>query len=228
MKKTQIKICCIASEEEAQMALNEGVDAVGLVGEMPSGPGVIGSDRASSIVAVLPDSVDSFFLTSHDRGRDIVEELGVSHASTVQIVRHIDPAEYLPVIENLPSLRRIQVIHVENDSALALIERYSEVADAFLLDSGKTMGANPQFGGTGKVHDWAISKQFVQSTDLPVYLAGGLSPGNVFRAITEVRPAGVDVCSGVRSNDTLELEKLRAFVEEVKRADDSINRQSLK
>ena len=210
------------------MALNEGVDAVGLVGEMPSGPGVIGSDRASSIVAVLPDSVDSFFLTSHDRGRDIVEELGVSHASTVQIVRHIDPAEYLPVIENLPSLRRIQVIHVENDSALALIERYSEVADAFLLDSGKTMGANPQFGGTGKVHDWAISKQFVQSTDLPVYLAGGLSPGNVFRAITEVRPAGVDVCSGVRSNDTLELEKLRAFVEEVKRADDSINRQSLK
>ena len=228
MKKTQIKICCIASEEEAQMALNEGVDAVGLVGELPSGPGVIGSDRASSIVAVLPDSVDSFFLTSHDRGRDIVEELGVSHASTVQIVRHIDPAEYLPVIENLPSLRRIQVIHVENDSALALIERYSEVADAFLLDSGKTMGANPQFGGTGKVHDWAISKQFVQSTDLPVYLAGGLSPGNVFRAITEVRPAGVDVCSGVRSNDTLELEKLRAFVEEVKRADDSINRQSLK
>ena len=150
------------------MALNEGVDAVGLVGEMPSGPGVIGSDRASSIVAVLPDSVDSFFLTSHDRGRDIVEELGVSHASSVQIVRHIDPVEYLPVIENLPKLRRVQVIHVENDSALELIERYNEVADAFLLDSGKTMGANPQFGGTGKVHDWTISKQFVQSTDLPV------------------------------------------------------------
>ena len=114
------------------MALNEGVDAVGLVGEMPSGPGVIGSDRASSIVAVLPDSVDSFFLTSHDRGRDIVEELGVSHASSVQIVRHIDPVEYLPVIENLPKLRRVQVIHVENDSALELIERYNEVADAFL------------------------------------------------------------------------------------------------
>ena len=225
MKKTQIKICCIASEEEAQMALNEGVDAVGLVGEMPSGPGVIGSDRASSIVAVLPDSVDSFFLTSHDRGRDIVEELGVSHASTVQIVRHIDPVEYLPVIENLPKLRRVQVIHVENDSALELIERYNEVADAFLLDSGKTMGANPQFGGTGKVHDWTISKQFVQSTDLPVYLAGGLSPGNVFRAITEVRPAGVDVCSGVRSNDTLDSEKVQAFVKEVKRADDAINQQ---
>ena len=210
------------------MALNEGVGAVGLVGEMPSGPGVIGSDRASSIVAVLPDSVDSFFLTSHDRGRDIVEELGVSNASTVQIVRHIDPAEYLPVIENLPSLRRIQVIHVENDSALALIERYSEVADAFLLDSGKTMGANPQFGGTGKVHDWTISKQFVQSTDLPVYLAGGLSSENVFRAITEVRPAGVDVCSGVRSNDTLDSEKVQAFVKEVKRADEAINRPSSK
>ena len=225
MKKTQIKICCIASEEEAQIALNEGADAVGLVGKMPSGPGVIGSDRASSIVAVLPDRVDSFFLTSHDRGRDIVEELGVSHASTVQIVRHIDPVEYLPIIENLPSLRRIQVIHVENDSALALIERYNEVADAFLLDSGKTMGANSQFGGTGKVHDWAISKQFVQSTDLPVYLAGGLSSENVFQAITEVRPAGVDVCSGVRSNDTLDLEKVQAFVQEVKRADEAINRQ---
>ena len=157
-----------------------------------------------------------------------MEELGVSHASTVQIVRHIDPVEYLPVIENLPKLRRVQVIHVENDSALELIERYNEVADAFLLDSGKTMGANPQFGGTGKVHDWTISKQFVQSTDLPVYLAGGLSSENVFRAITEVRPAGVDVCSGVRSNDTLDSEKVQAFVKEVKRADEAINRPSSK
>ena len=87
------------------------------------------------------------------------------------------------------------------------------------------MGTNPQFGGTGKVHDWVISKQFVQSSDLPVYLAGGLSPENVFRAVTEVRPAGVDVCSGVRSNDTLDLEKLQAFVQEVQRADDSINQQ---
>ena len=69
MKKTQIKICCIASEQEAQIALSEGADAVGLVGKMPSGPGVIGSDRASSIVAALPDSVDSFFLTSHDHLR---------------------------------------------------------------------------------------------------------------------------------------------------------------
>lgn len=225
MKKTQIKVCCIANAEEAQIALNQGINAVGLVGHMPSGPGVIGSDRAASIIAALPGGVDSFFLTSHELGRDIVEALGVIKASTVQIVRHIDPVEYLPIIENLPNLRRIQVIHVENDSALGLIERYNEVADAFLLDSGKTMGTNPQFGGTGKVHDWVISKQFVQSTDLPVYLAGGLSPENVFRAVTEVRPAGVDVCSGVRSNDTLDLEKLQAFVQEVKRADDAINQQ---
>jgi phosphoribosylanthranilate isomerase len=225
VKKTQIKVCCIANAEEAQIALNQGINAVGLVGHMPSGPGVIGSDRAASIIAALPGGVDSFFLTSHELGRDIVEALGVIKASTVQIVRHIDPVEYLPIIENLPNLRRIQVIHVENDSALGLIERYNEVADAFLLDSGKTMGTNPQFGGTGKVHDWVISKQFVQSTDLPVYLAGGLSSENVFRAVTEVRPAGVDVCSGVRSNDTLDLEKLQAFVQEVKRADDAINQQ---
>ena len=225
MKKTQIKVCCIANAEEAQIALNQGINAVGLVGHMPSGPGVIGSARAASIIAALPGGVDSFFLTSHELGPDIVEALGVIKASTVQIVRHIDPVEYLPIIENLPNLRRIQVIHVENDSALGLIERYNEVADAFLLDSGKTMGTNPQFGGTGKVHDWVISKQFVQSTDLPVYLAGGLSSENVFRAVTEVRPAGVDVCSGVRSNDTLDLEKLQAFVQEVKRADDAINQQ---
>jgi phosphoribosylanthranilate isomerase len=225
VKKTQIKVCCIANAEEAQIALNQGINAVGLVGHMPSGPGVIGSDRAASIIAALPGGVDSFFLTSHELGRDIVEALGVIKASTVQIVRHIDPVEYLAIIENLPNLRRIQVIHVENDSALGLIERYNEVADAFLLDSGKTMGTNPQFGGTGKVHDWVISKQFVQSTDLPVYLAGGLSSENVFRAVTEVRPAGVDVCSGVRSNDTLDLEKLQAFVQEVKRADDVINQQ---
>ena len=79
-----------------------------------------------------------------------------------------------------------------------------------------------QFGGTGTVHDWSISKRFVASTDRPVFLAGGLNSKNVFKAITEVRPYGVDVCSGVRSDGQLDEAKLKAFIGEVRRAEQAL------
>ena len=139
-------------------------------------------------------------------------------ASAVQIVRHIDPGEYPELIEAAPQVRRIQVAHIEDEGALDLLARYEPFVDAFLLDSGKTFGADQQFGGTGATHNWTISRRFVEKTDIRVYLAGGLNSANVFEAITQVRPYGVDLCTGARTDDQLDPAKLEAFMSEVRRA----------
>ena len=157
------------------------------------------------------------------RAADIANELASCPASTVQIVRHIDPEEYPALIEAVPKVQRVQVIHIEDESALALAARYTPFVHAFLLDSGRTSGATPQFGGTGNTHDWSISARFVAQTELPVYLAGGLKSGNVFDAVTQVRPYGVDLCTGVRTNDQLDEAKLQTFMAEVRRAGAALN-----
>ena len=208
----------MASAVEARLAVALGADAVGLVGHMPSGPGVIGVAAAAQIAKEMPCGTDTFLLTSATRAKEIAQDLAVCLASAVQIVRHIDPGEYPELINAAPRVRRIQVAHIEDEGALDLLARYEPFVDAFLLDSGKTFGPEQQFGGTGATHNWTISRRFVESTDIPVYLAGGLNSANVFEAITQVRPYGVDLCTGVRTDDQLDPAKLEAFMSEVRRA----------
>ena len=208
----------MASAVEARLAVALGADAVGLVGHMPSGPGVIGVAAAAQIAKEMPCGTDTFLLTSAMRAKEIVKDLAVCPASAVQIVRHIDPGEYPELINAAPQVRRIQVVHIEDEGALDLLARYEPFVDAFLLDSGKTFGPEQQFGGTGATHNWTISRRFVEKTDIPVYLAGGLNSANVFEAITQVRPYGVDLCTGVRTDDQLDPAKLEAFMSEVLRA----------
>ena len=194
----RLKVCCIASIEEADLAVRYGANAIGLVGDMPSGPGIVTNELAREIAAAIPPGVDSFVLTSHTTACGIAAHVEECHPNTVQIVQHIDPAEYPELIERLPGTRRVQVIHVEDRTALELIERYEPFVHAFLLDSGRPSADIPELGGTGRPHDWAISAEFVRRSSRPVFLAGGLDPGNVAEAIRTVKPYGVDLCSGIR------------------------------
>jgi len=203
MKRIRVKICCITSVAEAEQAISLGADALGLVSEMPSGPGVIDDDLAREIAAIVPSPVETFLLTSRRTGDAISDHVEYCGTTTVQIVRHIDPSEYLRIIERLPNIKRVQVIHVEDQSALDLIEKYEPYVHAFLLDSGRPNATVTRLGGTGRPHDWRISTEFVRRSAKPVYLAGGLNPDNVRKAIETVCPFGLDVCSGVRTNDRL-------------------------
>ena len=121
--QAHVKVCCMASIDEARLAARLGVSAVGLVGDMPSGPGVIGAQAAAKIAREAPTGLDTFLLTSGERAADIANELAVCPASTVQIVRHIDPEEYPALIEAVPQVRRVQVIHIEDEGALTLATR---------------------------------------------------------------------------------------------------------
>lgn len=217
--RTRIKICCIASVAEAQVAIAAGADALGLVGAMPSGPGVVSDSTIAEVASHAPPPVATFLLTSEVTADGIAAHVEATRPSTVQIVSHIAEEESERLARLIPHVRRVQVIHVEDAGALNLIDRYAPHVHAFLLDSGKPSAATPELGGTGRVHDWTISAAFVQASPRPVFLAGGLDAGNVGEAVSRVRPFGLDLCSGVRTQGRLDAAKLSRFVAAVALAD---------
>lgn len=208
MDKLRVKICCIASEAEAAMAAGAGADLIGLVGPMPTGPGPIPLEHAARIADSAPEAVRPVLLTASETAAEIAADARKARVDTVQIVRHIAPAEAEAL--GATGLGYIQVVHVEGAEALSLIPTYAPHAEAFLLDSGRPSQA--MLGGTGDTHDWEISAEFVRRSPLPVFLAGGLDPQNVAEAVARVRPAGVDVCSRLRPDGALDLGLLAAFI----------------
>jgi phosphoribosylanthranilate isomerase len=215
---TRIKICCIASPEEARMALAHGADAIGLVGRMPSGPGPIEDDLIREIATGVAPPVARFLLTSETRANAIAAHVRYCGIDTVQIVSHVEPIELMQLAELVPEVRRVQVIHIEDHTALDRIDAYAPHVHAFLLDSGRPSATIPELGGTGRVHDWQISAEFVARSPHPVFLAGGLNPANVADAIRQVKPYGVDICSGVRTDGRLDAEKLARYVAAIRGA----------
>lgn len=215
--RTRVKVCCIASEEEARIAIRAGADALGLVGAMPSGPGVISDAIASKITKTVPPPIATFLLTSETTAQGIYEHVSLVRPMTVQVVNHIDPAEYQKLEQILPrnTLKRVQVIHIDSSESLNLINHYDSYVDVFLLDSGRPSAKVPELGGTGRVHDWNLSAEFVRKSSKPVFLAGGLRSDNVEEAIKTVKPFGLDLCTGVRTDGRLDKDKLKAFMKVV-------------
>lgn len=217
--RTRIKICCIASCKEAQLAIDAGADALGLVARMPSGPGPIPDEVIAEITAFVPPPVSTFLLTAETTAEGISKHIQATRPTTVQVVSHISPEESAKLASAEPFVRRVQVVHVEGPEVLKLIPLYSPYVHAFLLDSGRPSAAIAELGGTGRCHDWEISAAFVKASSRPVFLAGGLTAENVGDAIRQVRPYGLDLCSMVRSDGRLNPIKLNAFMSAVRRSD---------
>jgi phosphoribosylanthranilate isomerase len=214
--RIRVKVCCISSMDEARLAIAHGADALGLVGEMPSGPGVIDDELAREIATAVRPVVDTFLLTSFSSGREIAEHVSYCGTSTVQVVRHIDAAEYRHLIKEVPTVKRVQVLHVEDESILEVAAVYEPFVHAFLLDSGRPAAHIAELGGTGRAHDWRISAELVRRTSRPVFLAGGLNAVNVRKAVAAVQPFGVDLCSGVRRDNRLNAQQLGRFMARVR------------
>lgn len=216
---TRIKICCIASREEAALAIAAGADAVGLVGRMPSGPGPIADELIADIALAVPPPIASFLLTSETGAEAIIAHACRTGTNTLQLVDRLEDGAHAALRRALPALRLVQVIHVEDRTAVALAREVAPAVDALLLDSGRPGASVRVLGGTGRTHDWTISRAIVEAVERPVFLAGGLDAANVGEALATVRPFGVDLCTGVRNDGRLDPVKLRAFVAAVRRAD---------
>jgi len=209
--RTRVKICCIASVAEARLAIQHGADAVGLVSAMPSGPGVIPEARIAAIAAAIPAGVASFLLTSQQSVAGIVRQQRRLRPNTIQICDRLTAGTHAELRQALPGVGLVQVVHVTGPESVREAVAVAPHVDALLLDSGKPMLAVKQLGGTGRQHDWSISRRICAAVRIPVYLAGGLHAGNVVQALRRVAPFGIDVCSGVRTDGKLDRRKLADF-----------------
>jgi phosphoribosylanthranilate isomerase len=209
--RTRVKVCCIASVEEARVAVECGASAVGLVSEMPSGPGVIAEELIAEIAARVPPPVATFLLTCRQDASAIVEQQRRCRVNTLQLCDRVPVEVYGKLRSELPGVSLVQVVHVTGEESLREALSVARHVDALLLDSGNQSLAVKELGGTGRTHDWRVSRRVVESSPVQVFLAGGLKPENVAEAVSIVRPFGLDVCSGVRTGGRLDAEKLRRF-----------------
>jgi phosphoribosylanthranilate isomerase len=200
-------------------AIAAGADALGLVSLMPSGGNDITDAMIAEIAAFAPPPVATVLLTAETKADAISAHVRATNPTAVQIVAHIELTESARLARLEPHARRIQAIHVTGEEALDFVAVYSPHIHAFLLDSGRPEEKIPVLGGTGRTHNWAVSSRFVQESTRPVFLAGGLTAENVGDAIRQVRPFGLDLCSGVRTNGQLDAEKLATFMMAVRRAE---------
>lgn len=210
ISKPRVKICCISSRQEAATAIRYGAAALGLVSEMPSGPGVISEDQIAEIAASVPPPVSTFLLTSKTTVEEVAGQVLRCRTNTVQIVDEFSEP-YGDLRKAIPGVKIVQVIHVSGERSVNDALSIASQVDALLLDSGNPMLETKELGGTGRVHDWAISRMIVDSAVCPVFLAGGLNSGNVAQAIEAVRPFGLDLCSSVRTEGKLDESKLSDF-----------------
>lgn len=197
------------------MAIRYGASALGLVSAMPSGPGQIPEEVIAQIARHVPPGVGSFLLTSERNADAIVRQHMRTHTTTLHLVDHVPITDVVRLRDALPGIGLVQVLHVLGDESVQEAVTIAPYVDALLLDSGNPHLAVKHLGGTGRTHDWRVSRRIVEAVSVPVFLAGGLRAENVAEAVALVRPFAVDVCSGVRTNGMLDERKLAAFVEQI-------------
>ena len=178
---------------------------------MPSGPGVISEEAIARIADTVPPPIATFLLTSEHSPDAIIAQQRRCRTNTLQLCDHLPATVYPSLREELPGIALVQVVHVTDSASVDYAVATAGHVDALLLDSGNPNLAVKELGGTGRTHDWTLSRRIRDAIGIPLFLAGGLTPTNVADAVAAVQPFGLDLCSGVRTNDNLDIVKLRAF-----------------
>lgn len=209
--KPRVKICCIASLDEARAAIASGASALGLVSAMPSGPGVIAEETIAEIARRIPPPIGTFLLTSATSADSIIAQQRRCGTNTLQLCDYVEASVYRDLRRELPGIALVQVIHVTGPETIELARAAAEHVHALLLDSGDTSLPVKLLGGTGRTHDWTTSRRIREAVGVPLFLAGGLAAGNVAEAVAAVEPFGLDLCSSVRTDDRLDPTKLKNF-----------------
>jgi phosphoribosylanthranilate isomerase len=216
-RKPFLKVCCIMSAQEARIAWQAGADGLGFVSQMPSGPGVIEIEQVAQIASLVPPPVATFLLTSRVDAASIIAQHRICRTNTIQLVDTVAANELHTLRATLPGISLVQVIHVCGEESIEEAVAVAPCVDAILLDSGNQKLPIKQLGGTGRTHDWRISRAIREALDglphpKPLFLAGGLNAANVRDAIQAVQPHGLDICSGVRTDGQLDANKLHTLI----------------
>ncbi|WP_440989100.1 phosphoribosylanthranilate isomerase [Haloarchaeobius baliensis] len=203
---TRVKVCGLTREADVDAAVDAGADAIGFVVDVPvDSPREISAARAAELVAHAPPFVTTVLVTMPDapaRAATLVEQI---EPDAVQIHSDLPPGD----VAYLRSRVDARVVKHVDAAVPETAERYVDVVDALLVDSIGEDGG----GGTGETHDWARTREATADLDVPVVLAGGLTPSNVGEAVATVDPFAVDVASGVEaSGGVKDHDAVAAFV----------------
>ncbi|MGA7818229.1 MAG: phosphoribosylanthranilate isomerase [Candidatus Sulfotelmatobacter sp.] len=210
-QRPRVKICCISNADEARMAIDHGAAALGLVSAMPSGPGVISEEQIAEIAATVPPPIATFLLTALQDVESVIAQQRRCRTNTLQLVDRLIQGSYEDLRRELPGISIVQVIHVTGEESIEEAVAVAAHVDAILLDSGNPKLAIKELGGTGRKHNWNLSRQIRERIEIPLFLAGGVRAENVREAVQEVGPFGIDICTGVRREGKLDAEELRAL-----------------
>lgn len=213
----RVKICGIRHLEEAKACIEAGADALGFHVDLEHSKCPIGAAAAREIISKLPPFVSSVLVTTATDTKELVRLTRATWVNTLQLQGEVEIDTVRAVKAIMPWGKIYVAVHVSNEESIIQAQKFEDAADAIILDS--KISESGARGGTGKTHDWNISRKIVESISLPVILAGGLNPENVVEAIKVVRPYAVDVETGVSNADhTKNPEKLRAFIQKAKSA----------
>jgi len=212
-----VKICGVRRQEDALLAAELGADAIGLlVGQKHTSPDFIFTTVAKDIARALPPSVEAVLVTHVEDLDELERLLQQSEITTVQLHSEIAPSSVEGLRGRLPHLKIFKSVSVISADSVAYPEAFEQLVDGFVLDSINV--ATGQLGGTGKTHDWSVSRQIVMRySEIPIILAGGLNSENVRSAIEYVHPFGVDVNSGTKAPDGFkDTRKMEEFIVQAK------------
>ena len=132
------------------MAIRYGASAIGLVSEMPSGPGVISEDTILEIAEYTPPGISTFLLTSKQSIDDIIEQHRRCRTNAIQLCDRLMIGTHTDLKKALPGIKIVQVVHVNGEESIKEAKDAAKGADAILLDSGNQNQNIKELGGTGK------------------------------------------------------------------------------
>jgi phosphoribosylanthranilate isomerase len=227
-KKSFIQIAGVKNYQEAQMLVACGVDYIGFPLQLEYHLEDLGEVEVAEIIRKLPPTTQGVLITYLKETEKIIELSSQLNVKTIQLHGDVSLGELRILKSQHPELQIIKSLIIGKTSEQIILENiraYTPWVDAFLLDTfAPETGAS---GATGKTHNWGLSSRLVEISKLPIILAGGLKAENVHQAILTVKPAGVDVHTGVENrNGNKDLQLVGKFVSEAKKAFRRINQMN--
>jgi len=202
----RVKICGITRESDLEAAVKYGADALGFIVGFTKSPRNLSTDLAKQLMSRVPLFVAKVLVTRFGGVETLKKLYSELRPNAIQLYECRDLSSVKKELSNVSLILPI------NPERTKSIDNFNGV-DALLLDSGN----DEQPGGTGKTHDWNLSRSVRDNVSVPVILSGGLTPDNVVDAITKVRPYAVDVSSGVELSPGIkDHEKISLFIRRAK------------
>lgn len=208
----KVKICGIARIEDALDCTRLGADAIGVIAEVPvDTPRKVSVDEARRIFDALPDATERFLVIMPQNLKEAIDLYESADPDVIQL-HSKEPLSFVEALKGELPCKLAKTIHVQGHSSIEKALENSRYCDYLLLDTPSKVG-----GGSGRTHDWAISKMLVERVNVPVIMSGGLNPLNIVDAINTIKPAYVDASSGVESRPGVkDPKKVKLFIERAK------------